>query len=551
MKVNRTILYQSGIVIVAALLFIPFLGDVHLFDWDEINFAESAREMILSKNYLTVQINFMPFWEKPPLFIWMQVLSMKIFGINEFAARFPDAMCGVLSLLLIFNIGRKFQDENFGLIWVLVYVGSLLPFFYFKSGIIDPWFNFFIFLSIYLFILAVNLVSKKYLYIILSAASLGLAVMTKGPVAILIFAITVGVYWIIQKFRLHVSFLQLVIFALVLIIVGGFWFILQILNGHFNVVMEFIQYQIRLFQTKDAGHGGFLFYHFVVLLIGVFPASVFAIQGFKKSKTDNPLQNDVRLWMTILFWTVLILFTIVKTKIVHYSSLCYLPMTYLAARSLYKMIQGEFRFRLWQTILLSILALLLGTIGILFPLLDHYKQWLIDQGFITHSFTIGNLQAQVHWRGYEWITGIILLAGATWAIVVFYRKNIRKGIILLFGSSLIFVYLTIVLLTPRIEGYVQKSAISFFKNTSDKDAYVYSFYKSYALYFYGKKQMNENKKAEDITWLTKGDIDKPVYFIMRLDKLPEIKARYPQIKILEDDNGYVIGVRYPDNKKTN
>ncbi len=551
MKVNRTILYQTGIVIVAALLFIPFLGDVHLFDWDEINFAESAREMILSKNYLTVQINFMPFWEKPPLFIWMQVLSMKIFGINEFAARFPDAMCGILSLLLIFNIGRKFQDENFGLIWVLVYVGSLLPFFYFKSGIIDPWFNFFIFLSIYLFILAVNLVSKKYLYVILSAASLGLAVMTKGPVAILIFAITVGVYWIIRKFRLHVSFLQLVIFAVVLIIVGGFWFILQILNGHFNVVVEFIQYQIRLFQTKDAGHGGFLFYHFVVLLIGVFPASVFAIQGFKKSKTDNPLQNDVRLWMTILFWTVLILFTIVKTKIVHYSSLCYLPMTYLAARSLYKMIQGEFRFRLWQTILLSILALLLGTIGILFPLLDHYKQWLIDQGFITHSFTIGNLQAQVHWRGYEWITGIILLAGATWAIVVFYRKNIRKGIILLFGSSLIFVYLTIVLLTPRIEGYVQKSAISFFKNTSDKDAYVYSFYKSYALYFYGKKQMNENKKAEDITWLTKGDIDKPVYFIMRLDKLPEIKARYPQIKILEDDNGYVIGVRYPDNKKTN
>ena len=442
MKANRTILYQTGIIIAAALLFIPFLGNVHLFDWDEINFAESAREMILSKNYLTVQVNFMPFWEKPPLFIWMQVLSMKIFGINEFAARFPDAVCGIVSLFLIFNIGRKFKDENFGLIWVLVYVGSLLPFFYFKSGIIDPWFNFFIFLSIYLFILAVNLDSKKYLYIILSAASLGLAVLTKGPVAILIFALTAGIYWIIKKFRLHISFLQLATFAVVLIIVGGFWFILQILNGHFNVVVEFIQYQIRLFQTKDAGHGGFLFYHFVVLLVGVFPASVFAIQGFKKSKTDNPLQNDVRLWMTILFWTVLILFTIVKTKIVHYSSLCYFPMTYLAARSLYKIIQGEFHFRLWQTILLSLLALILGIIGILFPLLDHYKQWLIDRGYISHPFTIGNLQAQVHWLGYEWITGIILLAGVFLAIVFLYRKKLRKGIMLLFGSSLIFVYLT-------------------------------------------------------------------------------------------------------------
>jgi 4-amino-4-deoxy-L-arabinose transferase-like glycosyltransferase len=59
---------------------------------DEINFAESAREMIVTGDYSKVQINFNPFWEKPPLFIWMQVLSMKIFGINEFAARFPNAV---------------------------------------------------------------------------------------------------------------------------------------------------------------------------------------------------------------------------------------------------------------------------------------------------------------------------------------------------------------------------------------------------------------------------------------------------------------------------
>ena len=45
----------------ALLLFIPFLGGLHLFDWDEINFAESAREMILTGDYLTVQIDFIPF----------------------------------------------------------------------------------------------------------------------------------------------------------------------------------------------------------------------------------------------------------------------------------------------------------------------------------------------------------------------------------------------------------------------------------------------------------------------------------------------------------
>ncbi len=102
-----TWLINSSIILIAALFFIPFLGGVHLFDWDEINFAESAREMIESGDYLTVQINFIPFWEKPPLFIWMQVLSMKVFGINEFAARFPNAICGIVSLLVLFNIGRK------------------------------------------------------------------------------------------------------------------------------------------------------------------------------------------------------------------------------------------------------------------------------------------------------------------------------------------------------------------------------------------------------------------------------------------------------------
>ncbi len=69
--------YPIIIGLSAILLFIPFLGSVHLFDWDEINFAESAREMIVSGNFSRVQIDFHPFWEKPPLFFWMQVLSMK------------------------------------------------------------------------------------------------------------------------------------------------------------------------------------------------------------------------------------------------------------------------------------------------------------------------------------------------------------------------------------------------------------------------------------------------------------------------------------------
>jgi 4-amino-4-deoxy-L-arabinose transferase-like glycosyltransferase len=144
------------VTLAAMALFIPFNGGVHLFDWDEINFAESAREMLVSGDYLNVQVNFESFWEKPPFFIWMQAVSMKVFGVNEFAARFPNAVCGICTLLTLYTLGRKLFNEKFGLVWVVVYAGSLLPFVYFKSGIIDPWFNLFIFLSLVFVIETVN-----------------------------------------------------------------------------------------------------------------------------------------------------------------------------------------------------------------------------------------------------------------------------------------------------------------------------------------------------------------------------------------------------------
>ena len=280
------------IVAFSSLVFIPFLGKQSLFDWDEINFAESAREMIVTGDYLTVQINFETFWEKPPLFIWMQVASMKVFGVNEFAARFPNALCGIITLILLYFMGSKIFNREFGLFWVLAYTGSILPFFYFKLGLIDPWFNLFIFLGIF-FASKVLTKEKKYINSIASALFIGLGILTKGPVALLIFGLVAMVYWIRNGFKLPVNWKQIVIFSLTVSMVGFFWFLLLMANGHFDVVKEFIVYQIRLFETQDAGHGGFPGYHFIIALFGVCPASIFAILGLKASKTTTEYtKND-------------------------------------------------------------------------------------------------------------------------------------------------------------------------------------------------------------------------------------------------------------------
>ncbi|MCU0318608.1 MAG: glycosyltransferase family 39 protein, partial [Flavobacteriales bacterium] len=99
---------------VAALLFVPGLGAVHLFDWDEINFAEIAREMLATGDWSRPQIDYRPFHEKPPLFIWFQAVSMKLFGVGEFAARLPNALCGMLTLLVLYRIGDQLRGRVFG-----------------------------------------------------------------------------------------------------------------------------------------------------------------------------------------------------------------------------------------------------------------------------------------------------------------------------------------------------------------------------------------------------------------------------------------------------
>lgn len=536
------------IIIFSALLFIPFLGGVHLFDWDEINFAESAREMLASNNYLNVQINFHPFWEKPPLFIWMQVLSMKCFGINEFAARFPNAICGMVSLLVIYNIGRKLYDSLFGFLWALAYAGSVLPFFYFKSGIIDPWFNLFIFIGIYFFIEQTCMNEQKSfcLPICLSAFFIGLAILTKGPVALLIFMITVGIYWAFNHSRISINFWQILLFIIVLCLTGGLWFIIQIISGNYQIVVDFINYQVRLFQTKDAGHGGFLLYHFVVLFLGVFPASILAIAPLFKTYSDNSIQREYKKWMVILFWTVLILFTIVKTKIIHYSSLCYYPLSFLAAYLAYKVINREIPIKKWTRILLLIVASLYAFLTIMLPLIKYYLPRIFESNLIKDDFALANLQANAQWKGFESLIGILFLIAFIIFLYQLKKENYFSGFTGLFISTMVFTFMTAIFFTPRIEEYSQKAAIDFYQGVKGKNCYVETLgFKSYANLFYFKKPVPAVPSSDEHEWLLSGKIDKPVYFVTKIDKKDEYLKQYPELKFIYQKNGFVFLIRRP------
>ena len=561
---HRNLLLQSAIALIASLLFIPFLGGVHLFDWDEINFAECAREMIVSHNYINVQIDFKPFWEKPPLFIWMQVLSMKAFGINEFAARFPNAVCGIVTLLVIFNIGKKLFSESFGLWWVAIYAGSILPHFYFRSGIIDPWFNLLIFIAIWFFVqlntnTGVVSPARRFLYAALWGSFTGLAILTKGPTALLIVGLVVSIAylpWLMQLLKIKSRFLKspalfnlrltdILVFFVFTILIGGSWFLVQIMSGHADMVMKFILYQVRLFTIPDAGHGGHWSYHFIVLLIGVFPASVFALMRFRVPSAQSEDQRRFHGIMLILFWVVLILFTIVKTKIVHYSSLCYLPLTFLAAVAIHDLLSGTLKWKKWLSALLLFIAAVFSILVAAVPFIEKYKSRIIDSGLIKDEFAVANLQATVSWTGFEWLIGLFLLVMVVYAIVLANRSRIAQALKTLFIATTVFIAVVIIIFPYRIEKYSQRAVIDFYKSKASERCYVLnSGFFSYAPLFYTQKM------PDDIAlplWLFTGNIDRPFYLVLKEPHYNEWKQNIPAMKVLYKKNGFVFLARYPEN----
>jgi len=561
---GRSIQLQLIIAIIAALLFIPFAGGVHLFDWDEINFAECAREMIVSHNYLNVQIDFHPFWEKPPLFIWIQVLSMKIFGINEFAARFPNAICGIASLLLIFNIGKKLYNESFGMWWVIVYAGSILPHFYFRSGIIDPWFNFLIFVAIWFFIRLNNAdeiisAKRRFLNAALWGAFTGLAILTKGPTALLIIGLVVSIAYLPHLLQLlkvksrfltsppafKIRFVDVSVFLLFTILIGGSWFLVQIVSGHSDMVMKFILYQVRLFTIPDAGHGGPWSYHFIVLLVGVFPASVFALMRFVRPDGQSDSQRQFHGIMLIMFWVVLILFTIVKTKIIHYSSLCYFPLTFLAAVAIHDLLNGSLRWRKWLSVVLVTFAFIFSSLVAAVPLIDKFRDKIISSGFIRDEFAIANLEADVMWTGFEWLIGLVLLVSVIYSVILAHQKAISRALKILFAGTALFIAIVIYIFPYRIEQYSQRAAIDFYKAKSTEKCYVLnSGYFSYAPLFYTNKMPGDSAQP---AWLFTGNIDRPFYLVLREPHYNEWKQNNPEMKVLYKKNGYVFLARYPEN----
>jgi len=183
--------FLLGLTLAGLVLFVYRLGAPGLMDPDEGRYAEIAREFWLTRDWLLPHLNLLPYLEKPPLGYWLTALSFTIFGQTELAARLPAAVSALAGMLTAYGLGRALWGPRVGVLGALV-LGTAVG--YVVLGRIltlDMTFALFLNLGIGLGYLAFSREAPRlwrYAY-----AALALAVLTKGPVALVLAGLIWGI----------------------------------------------------------------------------------------------------------------------------------------------------------------------------------------------------------------------------------------------------------------------------------------------------------------------------------------------------------------------
>ena len=309
-------------------------------------------------------------------------------------------------------------------------------------------------------------------------------------------------------------------------------------NGPWFIV-EFNRYQYRLFSTPDAGHKGFPGYHFVVLLIGCFPASLFCLRAFFKLPRDtHRYQQDFIRWMKILFWVVLILFSIVQSKIVHYSSMCYFPLTFLACLVIRRILNGTISFPNVLKKSLITMGALLAIVLIALPFIVSDTELMLS--YFKEPFARAALEAEVKWSMRESVPGLFMLGVVGVVAYLFWRKQNGWGIAILFGGMAIWVNITFFFVVKKVELYSQNAAIEFFKQKVSEECYILPLgYKTYGHLFYANKLPLESLQNDDPEWLLFEKVDRPTYFITKIHQT-EFLDQLDKVERISAKNGFVM-----------
>ena len=356
------------LILLCAVPFLLFLGNVPLIDPDEGRYAEIPREMLERGDFITPTLNYVKYFEKPPLLYWLNAASINLFGLNEFAARLPSALSGLATVLATYIIALRLFDRRtalFAALFLATTAGFVI-----QSRIIltDVLLTFCLTSALGAFIIAARRDkwhhgggATWYLFYLFSAFS----VLSKGligivfPVGIIFFYILITSEWrILVRMRLASG-------MLLFLAVAAPWFVVVSHRNPEFASFFFIHEHFERFTSTV--HGRYQpFWFFLPVLAGTMLPWSFFIPGALGRAWRDRHHESGQAALFLLIWTLLIFlfFSISGSKLIPYMLPIFPPLAILIAIRFNMIFEGRGREIKLSIIILGGTLILLGALAI-------------------------------------------------------------------------------------------------------------------------------------------------------------------------------------------
>ena len=232
----------------AALLLFFCNGQLWITDSVESNYALTAREMVLSGDWISPQIYGNYWYDKPVFFYWLTAAGFKIFGFNEFAARFFPALSGMAGLGLLVYAAKKLYGEKTA----------------FWSGVI-------LMTSTEFFLISKSVITDSTLFFFFSMA---LATLTKGPIGFLLPGLIMVLFLFFTRGWSEIKNMKVFSGGLLFFLIAAPWYVAMYnLHGSAFIDQFFGTHNFLRATVSEHPRDNVFYYYTLVLLLALFPWS--------------------------------------------------------------------------------------------------------------------------------------------------------------------------------------------------------------------------------------------------------------------------------------
>lgn len=321
------------LILSATVLFFQLDGSIG--NWDEAAYSQIAKEGLQSNNWVDFHYFGKLWFEKPPLVIWLTMVSFKVFGVNEFAIWFFPVIFGIIGAVGTYYLGKYLFNSKVGLFAALILLSIPHYVLMARNNMMD------------IFLVGNSLISFLFLiksrenakYLILSAVFLGLAFMSKNVIALL--NLPVFFYYLHTNSQLSILrnkyfYLSVVVFLAIVLP----WHLVMFFKYKWDFWNSYIGFHLVTRYTKDVVVGGsediLHYFKVVILRSGSWWFVFLALLPIILKDILNKI-NRQKLYL-LIFWIALIIlfFTSSSTKVHHYILPMYIPFSILIAYGMYR-----------------------------------------------------------------------------------------------------------------------------------------------------------------------------------------------------------------------